>query len=176
MPGYENETLPALPGHGGVYLQAFAYVAGGFITHAAGLTGRPFRQRFKEHKRSIERGDYNIFDADKLTAGIKAILWQGWKVGRANRAAFAARQIELEAAARRECAAHRIFVARIEDPRIRERLEAAIMNRLSAAPAPFGNLIDKGMSLRPRRRDEQPISVWSACPSQLHGLLGELTI
>ena len=97
------------------------------------------------------------------------------------------RKAELQGAARRELAEIRVFVADVESAskpigggqrqeeqkRARQRLEAAIMNRLYAGAAP---LPDKGMFLAPRNEGEPPINVLNVCASKLHGLPERLPI
>jgi hypothetical protein len=111
-------------------------------------------------------------DVAQLKNGVRSEVWHGWGWNAAKRAEFAARRSEIEEAARRQRTAFRVFVTGV-DPRGRvpERLEAAIMNCLYAAPAPICDVPDKGMMLAPKRDSEVPISVLNACGSKLHGLL-----
>ena len=55
-------------------------------------------------------------------------IWHGWGEARKpeRQAEWRARKDELQAAAKQNMAAHRIFVAKVDSKRIRERLEAAI--------------------------------------------------
>jgi hypothetical protein len=83
-------------------------------------------------------------DVAQLKRAVRSEIWNGWGWNAAKRAEFAARRSEIEEAALRQLAACRIFVTNV-DPQGRapERLEAAIMNRLYASPAPFCDVPDK---------------------------------
>ena len=136
-----------------------------------GLTRRLFRERFREHTRLYRSGDYTVLDVAQLQRSVRSEVWHAWGWNAAKRAEFAARRSEIEEAALRQLAACRIFVTNVDPQgRVPERLEAAIMNRLYAAPAPFCDVPDKGMMLAPKWDNEEPVSVWNACGSKLHGL------
>ncbi len=76
FPGFERDWLPALPDHGGVYLQTFAH-GDGFLIYAPGEAGN-FRQRFSQHVRSFRSGEYTILDAEQAQAGVRSEVWHGW--------------------------------------------------------------------------------------------------
>jgi hypothetical protein len=106
-------------------------------------------------------------------------VWRGWGEARKpeRRAEWETRKAELQNAARRELAEIRVFVAEVgSQNRAPERLEAAIMIRLYAAPAPFCDVPDKGMFIAPRLPGEEPITVLNACASKLHCLPERLSI
>jgi hypothetical protein len=176
-PGFERQGGPAsLPSHSGVYLCTFEY-QDGYLIYLAGLTRRLFRQRFREHTRLYLSGDYTVLDVAQLKNGVRSEIWHGWGWNAAKRAEFAERRSEIEEAARRQLAACRVFVTDVDPQgRVSERLEAAIMNYLYAAPAPLCDVPDKGMMLAPKLDSEEPISVWNACGSKLHGLPERLSI
>jgi hypothetical protein len=57
-PRFESANgLSPLPSHSGVYLLSFEHQDGN-ILYAAGLTGRPFRERFVEHTREYMASRY----------------------------------------------------------------------------------------------------------------------
>jgi hypothetical protein len=116
-------------------------------------------------------------DVAQLKNGVRSEVWHGCGWNAAKRAEFAASRSEIEEAARRLLTAFRVFVTSV-DPhsRVPERLEAAIVNCLYAAPAPICDVPDKGMMLAPKRNSEEPIAVLNACGSELHGLLVRLSI
>lgn len=176
-PGFEKiNGLPPLPDHGGVYLQTFEHRDGGYVLYAAGITRNPFRRRFMQHNRAYLSGDYNILDPVQARNGVRSELWHGWTVARqlAKRAEYAERRAELQEAAQRQLAEFRIFVAEVEPhDRMRDRLEAAIMNRLYADAAA---LPDKGMFLASRLKGEAPVCVTNACANRLLGLPEKLWI
>jgi hypothetical protein len=176
-PGFERQGEPAsLPSHSGVYLWTFEY-QDGYLIYGAGLTRRLFRQRFREHTRLYLSGDYTVLDVAQLKNGVRSEIWHGWGWNAAKRAEFAERQSEIEEAARRQLAAFRVFVTEVDpQARVSERLEAAIMSCLYAAPAPFCTVPDRGMMLAPKRDSEEAIFVWNSCESKLHGLPAQLSI
>jgi hypothetical protein len=76
-----------------------------------------------------------------------------------------------------QLAGFRIFVADIgTEPRILERLEAAIMNNLYEQPPPLCDIPDKGMMLAPRWDSEEPIITEIKCEANLQGLPKQLVI
>jgi hypothetical protein len=124
------------------------------------LTRRLFRERFREHTRLYQSGDYTVSDVAQLKSGVRSEIWHGWGWTVAKRAEFAMRRSEIEEAALRQLAACRVFVTNVDPQgRVPERLEAAIVNSLCAAPAPFCDVPDKGMMLAPKWDSEEPI--WS---------------
>lgn len=151
-----------------------------YIVYAAGQTGRPFANRFREHTTAFLAGTYNLLDLKAATRGERALLWQGlWfrKASLARLPALLARGgvhfAEVEATLR----AFRIFVIPLDgDGRLRERLEAAIMQALYLETNPFAAVPDRGMALRPRRRDEEPLCVTLQSPVELIGLPGRMEV
>ena len=171
-PKMEGE-LPRIPAHGGVYLFTVEYQKG-YLIYAAGLTSRPMPERFSEHTREYLNGVYNVLDIAAMKAGGRKQLWHGFWMGHRPRtrvAEFKRREKSIQAAARRQLAGFRIFVADVSPrKRILERLEAAIMHGLEKQPEPFCELPDKGMRLIPRRKGEMPVIVKNQCSSRLYGL------
>jgi hypothetical protein len=103
---------------------------------------------------------YTVSDVAQLKSGVRSEIWHGWGWTVAKRAEFAMRRSEIEEAALRQLAACRVFVTNVDPQgRVPERLEAAIVNSLCAAPAPFCDVPDKGMMLAPKWDSEEPI--WS---------------
>jgi hypothetical protein len=122
------------------------------IVDAAGITGRSFRERFREHTPKYFIGEYTVLDISDMQTGRRSEVWHGWGWTPAKRAEFAERQTEIREAARRQLAGFRVFVAKVDDRRVRVRLEAAIMGSLYLAPPPLCDLPDRGMSLSPSGR------------------------
>ena len=67
-------------------------------------------------------------------------------------------------------------VERVRGQRLRERVEAAIMNCLYEEPPPASSIPDRGMMLAPRRTAEHPVHLVSHCGSRLHGLPSVLVV
>ena len=176
-PGFERQGGPVpLPSHSGVYLCTFEY-QDGYLIYSAGLTRRLFCQRFREHTRLYLSGDYTVLDVAQLKNGVRSEIWHGWGWNAAKRTEFAERRSEIREVARLQLAACLIFVTDVDlQGRVLERLEAAIMNCLYTAPAPFCDVPEKGMMLAPKWDSEEPISVWNACGSKLLGLPERLSI
>ncbi len=176
-PGYENVCgLPKLPGESGVYLMTFKY-KDGYLIYGAGLTHRNVKERFKEHTREYLNGKYNILDIDAASNGVRKLVWHGWTYAKAHREEFEDKKTRLVAAASKQLAAFRIFVANVDhSERIHERLEHGIMKSLYAQRAPVSTLPDEGMHLSPRNSREPIITVKNRRKSNLFGLPETLEI
>lgn len=175
-PKFEAKNgLPELPAHPGVYLQTAEYESG-YLIYCAGITGRPFCRRFSEHTKCYLAGGYTVLDIAMLQRGWRQEIWHGWGYARSHRAEFAEREVEIRAAAKRQMAGFRVFVAHVDDRRVRERLEAAIMHCLYLVPSALCLIPDRGMRLSPRRPSEVPITLSNACDSRLYGLPDQLSI
>ena len=174
-----SSSLPEAPRTPGVYLLTVEYAAG-FLIYAAGITGRSVYARLMEHGRAYRDGTYNVLDAGLLRQGKRSLIWQGfWMKPRpAERIAeFELRRLEITAAVAAQLAEFRIFVANLgDDKRLRERVEAAIMNCLYEEPPPASSIPDRGMMLAPRRTAEHPVHLVSHCGSRLHGLPSVLVV
>jgi hypothetical protein len=171
----ESNGLPKLPTLPGVYLWTVEYL-GGYLIYAAGITGRSFHKRLREHTPKFQTGEYTVLDIADMRNGRRSEVWHGWGWTPAKRVQFAERQTEIREAAKRQLTGFRVFVAQVDIARVRARLEAAIMNCLYVAPPPFCDLPDRGMSLSPRWPSEEPVTVRNVCESRLHGLPEHLSI
>ncbi len=176
-PGYEQATeLPAIPARPGVYLWTFEY-SGGYLIYAAGLTRKTVPKRFTAHTRLYRNGDYNLLDPAAAALGERRLVWKGWGWTDVKRAEFLARRAELTVAAEAQLRAFRIFTADVGTaPRLLERLEAAIMQRLYREVPPFCTVPDKGMHLSARWPHEPPMTVENRCAATLHALPARLQI
>jgi transposase len=153
--------------------------AGGFLIYAAGITRRPFVERFREHTHYYMTGIYTIFDVPSLRNGVRKEIWHGFWFGKRpeeKQNAYNDRSGEIRLAAEQLLASYRVFVAPVEPaPRLLERIEAAIMNALYNAEGPASTIPDRGMALSPRWYKEQPLIVRSIAPVLFHGLPKEFT-
>ena len=176
-PNYEKQNgLPPAPEQPGLYLQTVAY-RDGYLIYAAGLTRRTIHQRLREHTRKYRRGDYTVLDIDALQRGERVEVWHGWGWMESKRREFEARQTLISEAAERQLAGFRVFAADIGiEPRLLERLEAAIMNALYHQSSPLREIPDRGMMLAPRRNTETSMQVNNRCGSLLYGLPSQLEI
>ena len=176
-PNFEPENgLPPLLKGAGLYLQTVEY-ADGYAIYAAGLTRRTIAQRMREHTRKYMTGDYNVLDLGKMQHGVRHEVWHGWGWTPEKRAHFESKKEMVAAAARTQMAGFRLFVADIgTEPRLLERLEAAIMSGLYQQSAPFCDLPDKGMMLAPRRAEEEIIEVGNQCDVIIYCLPDRLKI
>ena len=170
-PGFENDSgLGSLPEDSGVYLQTYSYESG-FLIYAAGLTRRPFRKRFAEHTRYYMSGDYTVLDPFAIAGGERREVWHGWGWTPEKRIAFEQRADEIRAAASKQLASCRVFVAPIGTAaRVLERLEAAIMVILYEQDEPFSSIPDRGMQISPRWPGEERIVVENSTPCEIHCL------
>ncbi len=176
-PKYEGENnLPAMPEAAGLYLQTFEY-RGGYLIYAAGQTRRPAPTRFREHTAHFMNGDYNVLDIVNAQQGVRKEVWHGWNYARSHREEFEERKPIIIDAVRNQLRGFRIFLAVMgPEPRILERLEAAIMNALYEQPPPLCDIPDQGMHLAQRWASEAPILIKNNCAAVLHGLPSVLEI
>jgi hypothetical protein len=150
-----------------------------------GHTRQSFRKRWYEHVRAFRSGRYNIRDIDGACHSRRRQFWRGWEnLTVEHRTAFAA-QPELREAIERQLAGQRVFVARHDDSRLAQRVEAALIDEvicirdrsLGLLPPPFCDLPDQGPLQRgPRRMDETPIRVRNIGVGQVHGIPEYLTV
>lgn len=169
-PKFESENqLPSIPKHSGVYLWTIEY-QNGYLIYAAGITRRSIPSRFREHTQKYMSGDYTVLDIAAMEQGIRKEIWHGWGWTPEKRNDFNNRKLMILDAAHKQLSGFRIFVANVDQPRISERIEAAIMNCLYQQPAPLCDIPDKGMFLAPRRQNEQPFIVKNITDVHLHGL------
>ncbi len=176
-PNFEEENfLPELPKHSGLYLQCFEYQKG-YLIYAAGLTRRLVSTRFKEHTRKYLSGDYTILDLEAAQHGVRKEIWHGWGWTQEKRAEFEEKKQDIIRFATKQLAGFRIFVAEVPtEPRILERLEASIMNTLYTQPEPFCNIPDRGMMLAPKWETEEAVTTTNQCENLIYGLPKSLII
>ncbi len=176
-PKFEGRNqLDPIPPISGVYLQTFEYQSG-YLIYAAGLTRRSVPERFEEHTRKYMNGEYNVLDIDAVQQGIRQEIWHGWGYAREHREEFKEREVVILDAVCKQLAGFRIFVADIGDqPRILERLEAAIMEHLYQQLSPVCDIPDRGMHLAARWDSEKSIVVKNYCVTNIYGLPGLLEI
>jgi len=163
----------------GVYLLAIPF-KNGYLTYYVGETGRPFATRLIEHARYYLHGLYRIFDPRQFAEGKKELVWGGmWKPGTKGprrMLEFLNRYSELSPLIYEFLGMLKIFVAPLDvEKRIRERIEAAIANRLYQQPGVVGKFQDDDIKYRPRRTDEEPFSVRMGSFETILGLCSELT-
>ncbi|NJM42680.1 MAG: hypothetical protein HC853_19045 [Anaerolineae bacterium] len=160
----------------GVYLWTVEHNLG-FLIYTAGITRRPFQQRFREHTRAYQSGVYTVFDAADLARGERNKIWPGFWFRRRTpqlKAEYQRRASEIGDALEKLLSAYRVFVAPVSTtPRVLERIEAAIMNALYAAKGIPSIIPDRGMSLSPRWEQEPVLMVRSIIGFPLHGLPSE---
>lgn len=171
--------LPPTPALPGAYLLTVDY-QNGYLIYAAGITRRTIAKRLREHTRHYTTGVYNVLDIQAMQSGRRTVVWQGfWMRPRApeKTVEYEARRIAINEAVRRQLEGFRVFVANIgTQPRILERVEAALMAHLYAQPPPFCDIPDKGMMLAPRWTSEAPISINNTCHHVLHTLPPQLVV
>lgn len=157
----------------GIYLWTVEHTDG-FLIYAAGLTRRPFIERFREHTRAYMSGVYTIFDVPSLKKGLRKKIWRGfWFSNRPieKQNEYNNRCEEIRSATEQLLSSYRVFVAPVDPvPRLLERIEAAIMNTLYCTEGAASIIPDRGMALSPRWRNEKPIIVQSIAPVKFHGL------
>ena len=176
-PGFEAiSRLEPLPEECGVYLQTYCH-GEGYLIYGAGLTRRPFNQRFREHTRKYLSGDYTVLDVPAIETGQRVEIWHGWGWTPEKRQEFAERAEEIRSSANDQMSQCRVFIAALgKEPRFLERVEAAVMEALYRQPEPISAIPDRGMQLSPRWPNEDPIVIENIMTSILHGLPYEMEV
>lgn len=170
-PGFEAiNGLPSIPPFAGVYLQTFRH-AGGYLIYGAGLTRRHISIRFREHARGFKNGEYTVLDLSSAENGIRCEIWHGWGYAREHRGEFEERKSEILEAVDNLLNGFRIFVTDLnKEPRIHERIEAAVMTNLYQQLPPISELPDRGMQLSGRKNSEPLLILNNVCQERLYGL------
>lgn len=174
--GLENCEYSSLCG---VYLWTAEYKKG-YLIYTAGYTERPFLTRFYEHTRAYSDGFFTVFDIEAMQSGLRKEIWHGFftkKRPPEKEKEFLRRKDEIEEAVENQLSKFRVFVAPLaRETRVLKRFEAAIMNCLYSAPAPFSTIPDKGMSLSLRWETERPILVRNMSATKMYALPEEMEI
>ncbi len=157
----------------GVYLWTFEYMEG-YVIYCAGITTRSFKARFKQHRREFRRGVYTVFDPSAMSCGERKKIWPGFWYRKRTEAMlneWTVRHSEIEAATAKLLSAYRLFIACTDaNRRMLERIEAAVMAALYAAPAPISSVPDRGMHLAPQWPEEPVITIANRRSCHLYGL------
>ena len=153
----------------GVYLWTVATPTGEFIYYV-GETGRSFGTRMFEHLKEHLAGAYHVFDPVALMRAEKKELWPG--LYNRDRARLLPELLlrfdELAAPIARLVDVYRFHLAPTDaDPRLRQRIEAALSRHLFAQSGLAGEFQDKGIRYRPRRVSEPSVQVRITSSKQL---------
>ena len=163
-----GDNQEELSSESGVYVICFPY-KDGCLVHFAGITNN-FKRRIKQHDRAFRKGQYTIIDADQAMRGIRKEVWHGWKYARENKEEFVQRENEIVAALEKQIASYQIFIAVMEDKRLRERLESSIMLGIYTSKTPWSDIQDRGMMLRGRYTNEMPIRAVNKSTCTIYGI------
>ena len=168
-PGFEQiNTIKPLPDIAGVYALTFEY-SDGYLLYSAGIT-KSTKRRICAHTREYRNGKYTVLDPVCAGKGERSEVWHGWQYARQHHDEFVNRKTEIQAAAERQLQAYRIFVAEVPDTRIRERIEAGIMENLYSSKEYWSELACRGMFLKGRYNCEMPIVVHNISSGKIYGL------
>ena len=164
----------------GVYLWAIPFEKK-YLTYYVGETGRSFSARFLEHARDYLCGLYRVYDPDYFAEGKKILVWGGmWKPDRKEPSTmleFLNRYSELSSIIYKFLKHIRFFLAPIDsEKRVRQRIEAAISERLSKQLGLIGEFQDSDIKYSPRRTEEKSILVSIEASEQILGLDNELLV
>ncbi len=173
--GYEMVNhLPSLPDIAGVYLFAFEY-KDGFVLYAAGITNST-RRRFRTHTREFMKGNYTVLSVEAAILGEREEIWHGWNYAKSHPEEFLARKDTILSAVKEQLGAFRLFITEVEDKRLRERLEAALMMNIYLSKEPWAELADRGMHLKGRYNSEMPMVVENSSEYVIYGVPERLEI
>ena len=164
-PGYGCREIPNVEG---VYLWTFPYKKG-YVLYCAGVT-KSMKDRFKFHTRQYKRGKYTVLDIDEALNGERKEIWHGWKYAKMHQDEFIAKKDSILKAVDNQLKAFRIFIIEEKDPRLRYRIEAAIMHNIYMSKESYTELADRGMNLISRYNYEIPIVINNICDFKIYGI------
>ena len=167
-----NRATEKLPEEQGVYIICFPY-RDGYVIHSTGITNN-FQRRMMQHDRSFKKGQYTILNTEKAMSGIREEVWHGWKYARDNADKFEERKSDILLALDIQLKSYKIFTVKLDDKRLRERLESAIMLNIYVQNEDWSDLQDRGMMLRGRYTYEMPIKGLNKVPFRIYGLKEEI--
>ena len=97
-----------------------------------------------------------------------------WKYARDNADKFEERKSDILLALDIQLKSYKIFTVKLDDKRLRERLESAIMLNIYVQNEDWSDLQDRGMMLRGRYTYEMPIKGLNKVPCRIYGLKEEI--
>ena len=169
MPGYENTNgLNSIPDLEGVYLITFKF-NDGYLLYGAGITNST-KRRLKEHIREYKKGNYTILDMKSAKKGIRNEIWHGWDYAKTHRKEFLDKKETILKSVDQQLSSSRIFITELKDKRLRERIEASIMNNIYNSKENWADLADRGMFLKMRYNSEMPIEANNIADNKIYGL------
>ena len=83
---------------------------------------------------------------------------------------------EILSAVEKQLKSFRVFIAQMPDKRERVRFEAAIMHYIYNSNESWAELVDRGMSLSKRKKNEEPIIINNIANVKFYGLPNVLEI
>jgi len=169
IPGYENTNgLNSIPDLEGVYLFTFKF-NDGYLLYGAGITNST-KRRLKEHIREYKKGNYTILDMKSAKKGIRNEIWHGWDYAKTHRKEFLDNKESILKSVDQQLSSSRIFITELKDKRLRERIEASIMNNIYNSKENWADLADRGMFLKMRYNSEMPIEANNIADNKIYGL------
>lgn len=168
-PGLGNPNQSdKIPNILGVYLFTFEH-KDGYTLHSVGVSSSISR-RLSQHTFKYNNGEYNVVDVKSAQKWVRRDLWHGWEYAKKHREQFLENKDLILGFVKDELTAYRLFITEVDDRRIRERIEAAILINAYSLKEPWTDIIDGGMHLRNRSSYETPIIMRNICPYKIHGL------
>ena len=127
-----------------------------------------------EHLTQQLGGMYHIYEPEPFSRGVKEALWRGM-YGATKEKGLEDFVDRLPALAGKLAAFVRMMRFRLApldcEPRLRERIEAAVSQHMQRQPGLVGSFQDHGVRYRPRREaEEEPIVVRCLATGQILGL------
>lgn len=166
-----SNSIPNIPG---VYLFTFEH-KDGYTLRSVGVSSS-IKRRLAQHSLKYYKGEYTVLDVKAAQAWVRRELWHGWKYAEEHQEQFLENKDLILGFVKDELAAYRVFITEVDDRRIRERVEAAILINAYSLKEPWTDIIDGGMHLRNRSGYEVPISMRNICPYKIHGLQETLEV
>ena len=175
LPTFQAESqLECFPDIPAVYMFSFPY-ANGFVMEATGVT-KSTKRRIATHLREYRKGNYNILDMKAVSECKRVEVWHGWGHSKKDRDEFERNREYYDKAIQDQLKTYRIFVAEIDDKRIRERIEASIMINAYTSKEFWADFAPRWMHLVGRYNHEMPINTIHKCDEMVYGLPVQLEI
>ena len=109
-------------------------------------------------------------DIKAAQKGEREEIWHGWQYAKAHQNEFIKQKNYILKAVENQLKSFRIFIVENSDVRKRERIEAAIMQKIYNSKEPWSELADRGMFLKGRYNWEMPIIMKSIISEKIYGL------
>jgi predicted GIY-YIG superfamily endonuclease len=170
----ENQHFNILPEYSGVYVFIFTIDYKNFI-YNAGITNS-IRRRLKQHRNAFYNGQYTILDMNGLNNKLRKEIWHGWQYAKEHKDEFIERKLEIQNAVKNQLENTKISFCRIDDLRIKERIEYSLMYNIYNNTEWYSDIMDRGTFIHGRLTYEIPIRTINRIDQEVIGIPSEFEI